>query len=86
MALSESIDLVDIDSFIATPGPSDECNRIAASLKHFGAVLIRDARVRDQDCSEFINLMERYFEQPTKTKMKDVRAKLSYQVRQRNST
>ncbi|CAN8066460.1 unnamed protein product [Agarophyton chilense] len=80
MALSSVIDLVDLASFLSDPKVSDDCQRIANSLRDYGAVLIRDPRVLSQDSEKFVNLMERYFEQSPDVKMKDARPELFYQV------
>lgn len=78
--LAETIDLVDISSFLEKPTASDDCNKIAQSLKETGAVLIRDARVTEEHSSMFLNLMERYFAQPSEMKIPDARPELSHQV------
>lgn len=80
MSLSTVIDLVDISSYLAKPEVSEDCRRIATSLKDYGAVLIRDPRVESRDSDKFVNLMERYFEQPDEVKMEDARPNLFYQV------
>ena len=41
---------------------------------------MRDPRVQIQDNVSFLNMMERYFEQPAALKMADVRRHLHYQV------
>ena len=41
---------------------------------------MRDPRVQVQDNVSFLNMMERYFEQPAVLKMADVRPHLHYQV------
>eukprot|EP00178_Gracilaria_changii_P025897 TRINITY_DN795_c0_g1_i1.p2 TRINITY_DN795_c0_g1~~TRINITY_DN795_c0_g1_i1.p2 ORF type:complete len:101 (-),score=11.97 TRINITY_DN795_c0_g1_i1:1121-1423(-) len=81
MALSAVIDLVDLTSFLSSSEFSKDCERIANSLRDYGAVLIRDPRVESQDSDKFVNLMERYFEQPSEVKMKDARPEVFYQVR-----
>ncbi len=45
-----------------------------------GCLLVRDPRVQVQDNLSFLNMMERYFEQPAALKMADVRSHLHYQV------
>lgn len=81
MALSTVIDLVDISSYLANPEVSEDCRRVAASLKDYGAVLIRDPRVESRDSDKFVDLMERYFAQPDDVKLEDARPHLFYQVR-----
>ncbi|KAI0564745.1 Non-heme dioxygenase [Gracilaria domingensis] len=81
MALSAVIDLVDLTSFLSSnQNVTEDCKRVEKSLRDYGAVLIRDPRVGSKDSDKFVNLMERYFEQPSEVKMKDARPELFYQV------
>ena len=41
---------------------------------------IRDPRVKDRDSQDFLNMMERYFEQTEANKKQDARPELHYQV------
>lgn len=56
------------------------CRELADSLRRFGAVLVKDPRVRTDDSDAFLDMMERYFSQPRETKLMDARPQLSYQV------
>jgi hypothetical protein len=57
-----------------------ECQRAAAAMAKYSACSVSDERVSFQDNSEFLNLLEDYFDQPTSIKMLDVRPELAYQV------
>ena len=54
---------------------------MARCLSETGCLVIRDPRVGVSDNETFLNLMERYFEQPTEVKMRDARPALHYQAR-----
>lgn len=54
---------------------------IASSLVATGCVLVRDPRVSEElDNSRFLDLLERYFEQPEELKERDARPELHYQI------
>ena len=53
---------------------------VAKCLKDTGCLVVRDSRVDADDNETFLNLMERYFEQPTELKMADARPEYHYQV------
>ena len=53
---------------------------IASSLVATGCVLVRDPRVSELDNSKFLDLLERYFEQPEELKREDARPELHYQI------
>lgn len=42
--------------------------------------MVRDSRVNSADNETFLNLMERYFEQPEEVKLADARPQFHYQV------
>ena len=54
--------------------------QIAASLVATGCVLVKDPRVSEEDNDRFLDLLERYFEQPEALKREDARPELHYQV------
>eukprot|EP00871_Galdieria_phlegrea_P004508 jgi/Galph1/5058/GphlegSOOS_G3696.1 len=58
----------------------EECEQLAESLRTYGAVAVRDPRVQESDSLQFLDMMERYFEQSTQVKLKDARPELYYQV------
>jgi len=57
-----------------------ECKRLVEILQKAGAFTLRDPRVSEQDNDKFLDLLERYFEQPDEIKMKDARPEYHYQV------
>lgn len=61
--------------------PADETAvAIARCLSETGCLVIRDFRVNTADNEAFLNMMERYFEQPTEVKLLDARPSCHYQV------
>jgi hypothetical protein len=57
-----------------------EMSQVADVLQRTSALVIRDPRVTFEDNSTFLDVIEKYFEQPYEVKMKDVRPELHYQV------
>ena len=78
--LSMNIDKVDMSVFIERQVDVHACRAVAQSLREYGAVLVRDPRVDEDDSTKFLNMMERYFSQPREVKMKDARPQFFYQV------
>lgn len=75
--------VIDIESFISSPKSPEareECKRLADACISFGAFAVRDKRVSEDANSQFLNLMEDYFDQNTSVKELDCRPELSYQV------
>lgn len=58
----------------------EQCVKAQEALHKYGALLIRDPRVTEEHNEKFLSMMERYFDQSTELKMKDVRPEFSYQV------
>lgn len=56
------------------------CAAVADSLRETGLAIIRDPRVSEADNDAFLDLLERYFEQPDEVLDKDTRPELFYQV------
>lgn len=83
-ALQLAVGKVDMTAFIQGTSDPDSCAILAASMHHFGAVLVRDPRVDASDSDTFLNLMERYFSQPREKKLVDARPHYFYQVRPRH--
>ena len=54
---------------------------MARCLSETGCLVIRDSRVDAADSEAFLNMMERYFEQPMEVKLLDARPSCHYQVR-----
>lgn len=86
-SLKTSVDLIDVADYYSEDGDvsNSACKRVAASLRDFGAVLVRDRRT-DAEPGENINaelfrdMMERYFAQPREVLLKDARPEFHYQV------
>ena len=72
--------LADESLLLRDPAALAASNQIAASLVATGCVLVRDPRVSESDNSRFLDLLERYFEQPEALKRRDARPELHYQV------
>ena len=56
------------------------CQAVAACLRDTGCLIVRDPRVKTEDNTVFLDMMERYFAQSTAAKLKDTRPKLHFQV------
>ncbi|KAI0240220.1 hypothetical protein L0F63_000246 [Massospora cicadina] len=54
--------------------------KVAESLIDYGVLVVRDSRASEEYNSQFIDMMERYFEQPYDMKLKDARPQFHYQV------
>jgi isopenicillin N synthase-like dioxygenase len=75
--------VVDVGPYLAdksSQAAKDACAQVAQSLKTTSCLIIRDPRVNNAHNDTFLNMLERYFEQPDGLKLKDVRAELSYQL------
>lgn len=76
--------VVDLDLFLSRPRDSEEvqleCQRAAGALIQYGALVLRDSRVSEEDNAAFLDLLEDYFNQPEERLKKDERPDLSYQV------
>ena len=57
------------------------CEEVASCLQQTGCLIVRDPRVGTEQSDCFLDMMERYFSQPTERKMPDVHPELHYQVR-----
>jgi isopenicillin N synthase-like dioxygenase len=76
----EVVDVADFLKEATSKAGVEACKRIAKTLKETSCLIIRDPRVSEKDNSSFIDLMEKYWEQPRETKMKDVHPELHFQV------
>lgn len=85
-ANGDSMDLpvIDLDIFLNNPQSSfevqAECRRAAEALITYGALVLHDSRVSEEDNSTFLDLLEDYFAQPEEQIRKDERPELSYQI------
>ncbi|CEP00972.1 hypothetical protein PBRA_008284 [Plasmodiophora brassicae] len=81
-ALDVVIPVVDIQPFLSGgdgQSLSDACKEVARSLQQYGVIIIKDPRVTEADNDVFVDMMERYYEQPNEFK-EDERPELHYQV------
>ncbi|KAM7476697.1 hypothetical protein LguiB_023940 [Lonicera macranthoides] len=56
------------------------CSEVSKTLTETGALLVKDPRCPAQDNDRFIDMMEKYFEQPDQFKRQQERPHLHYQV------
>lgn len=70
----------DISKFLKTKNFDTECMAIADNLHKYGLLVIKDPRVDASENETFIDMMEKYYEQPYNEKAKDVRIQYHYQV------
>jgi hypothetical protein len=82
--LSMDLPVIDLDIFLREPRGSQEvqgeCRRAANALTTYGALVLHDSRVSEEDNSTFLDLLEDYFAQPEKDLKEDERPELSYQI------
>lgn len=76
--------VIDLDVFLNQPRDSSavqaECVKAAEALITYGALVLHDSRVADQDNETFLDLLEDYFAQPEADLRKDERPELAYQI------
>ncbi|RPD64815.1 Clavaminate synthase-like protein [Lentinus tigrinus ALCF2SS1-7] len=75
--------IVDLDVFLSNPDSEasvKECKKAADALITYGALLLHDSRVSEEDNNTFLDLIEDYFAQPEELLKKDERPELGYQV------
>lgn len=76
--------VIDVDLFLTQPQQSEtvtaECKKAADALITYGALLLHDSRVSEEDNSVFLDLLEDYFAQPEADLKRDERPELGYQV------
>ncbi|KAH7916482.1 Clavaminate synthase-like protein [Hygrophoropsis aurantiaca] len=84
MSLTETLPVIDVDVFSSQPEGSDnvqqECKKAADALITYGALLLHDSRVSEEDNNTFLDLVEDYFNQPIAKLQKDERPDVMYQV------
>ncbi|KAJ0783594.1 putative non-heme dioxygenase domain, isopenicillin N synthase [Helianthus annuus] len=56
------------------------CSEVSRILRETGALLVRDPRCSTEDNDRFIDMMEKYFEQPEEVKRVQERPNQHYQV------
>ena len=76
--------IIDLDVFLQKPLDSPEvqaeCKKAASSLITYGALVLHDSRVSEDDNIKFLDLLEDYFAQPEEDLRKDERPELGYQI------
>lgn len=76
-----TLPIIDIDVFRAGgPDALVECNKAANAIITYGALVVHDSRVKEQDNSVFLDLLEDYFAQPVGDLKADEHPEWSYQV------
>lgn len=82
--IAKDLPVIDLDVFLTQPRDSlavvEECKKAADALIIYGALVLHDSRVADEDNDKFLDLIEDYFAQPEEVLKKDERPELSYQV------
>jgi hypothetical protein len=82
--LPMDLPIIDLDLFRSQPPTSlsvkAECQKAAKALIVYGALILHDSRVSEDDNSVFLDLLEDYFAQPEKALKRDERPELSYQI------
>lgn len=63
----EDVPVIDLQAYMEAPDKKAEdivamCKQVADSLHRFGILIVRDPRAVQQDNSDYIDLMEQYFE------------------------
>jgi hypothetical protein len=75
---------IDLDVFLHQARDSvavqEECKKAADALITFGALVLHDSRVSEDDNAHFLDLLEDYFALPRAELKKDERPELSYQI------
>lgn len=73
--------VVDLSSYLTGQTTAlTECQTVANLLHKFGFLCVKDPRVNYKHNDEFIDMMEKYYEQKDEIKAKDIRKEASYQV------
>jgi hypothetical protein len=82
--LPMDLPIIDLDVFLNQPLNSEvvqtECRKAANALITYGALVLHDSRVSEDDNTTFLDLLEDYFAQPQEDLKKDERPELSYQI------
>jgi len=76
-----SFPVVDLADYLNQSGDhAADCKQIAHLLHQFGILIVKDPRVDPQLNSNFLDMMEQYYEQPDEVRLKDARPEVHYQV------
>ena len=56
------VPIIDVEPFLSGKGNRlEECKTVAESLHKYGCLIIKDPRVNQQENSQFLDMMEKYF-------------------------
>lgn len=81
---TSTLPVVDLDIFLSQPVHSEvalaECKKAAHALITYGALIVHDSRVSEDDNAAFLNLQEDYFAQSEAALKEDERPEIGYQV------
>lgn len=79
-----TLPVIDLDIFLGKPSDSEavlqECKKAADALITYGALLLHDSRVSEDDNSVFLDLLEDYFAQSEEALKQDEHPELGYQI------
>jgi hypothetical protein len=82
--MQATLPVIDLDLFNTLPHSDprvlDECRSAAQALVTFGALLVKDSRVSEDQNTQFLDLIEDYFAQPLDFLKQDERPEVGYQV------
>ncbi|KAK6835184.1 hypothetical protein PG987_009878 [Apiospora arundinis] len=82
--LSMNLPIVDLDVFLQKPRDAPEvlaeCQKAANALITYGALVLHDSRVSEDDNTTFLDLLEDYFAQSEDDLRRDERPELGYQI------
>ena len=79
----DTLEVVDVDAYLRDPASAvavAECEKAARSLRKYGLLVVRDSRATESENDVFLDMLEKYFEQPDDAIAADVRSELSFQV------
>jgi len=72
--------VVDLSEYLNKKEDKEACKQIATLLHDFGMLIVKDPRVSAEHNDTFLDMMEKYYEQPDHIKAEDIRKDLYYQV------
>ncbi|KAI8846952.1 hypothetical protein BC829DRAFT_397513 [Chytridium lagenaria] len=78
-----NIPVIDISAFLKDPTSAEaiaECKKAAETLEKYSALCIKDPRVSEDYNSNFLDLMEDYFDQSAEATLPDIHPELGYQI------
>jgi isopenicillin N synthase-like dioxygenase len=63
----QEIPIIDVDKYLnQREGWEDECKKVAESFHKYGICKMRDPRVNEKDNDDYIDMVERYFDNVSK--------------------